>query len=130
MSSCFFSSRLKMRISRRPDARKRRTTALPNEPVPPVISRVLSANIVSGDASGGCVGCALYSARPRPEQKTVAADPLDEQQPARQRDRLVASHCCGLGLVAGGGEQLSPFALVAKTHADAERVGLQRRHQD
>ena len=45
MSSCFFSSRLKMRISRRSEARKRRRTALPNEPVPPVISRVLSLNM-------------------------------------------------------------------------------------
>ena len=45
MSSCFFSSRLKMRISGCRCLRKRPTTALPNEPVPPVISSVLSLNI-------------------------------------------------------------------------------------
>src|SRR6185295_6203362 len=44
MSSCFFSSRLKMRISRTSEERKRRVTALPKEPVPPVIKSVLSVN--------------------------------------------------------------------------------------
>src|SRR5262252_1254380 len=101
MSSCFFSSRLKMRISRSPELRKRRTTALPNEPVPPVISRVWLSNmprILSG----------------RPEQKTVAPDAFDEQQAARWRDRLVRAGRHGLGLVAGGGEQPQPLAMVAK----------------
>ena len=47
MSSCFFSSRLKMRISREIGREKRCITALPKEPVPPVIARVLPANIAS-----------------------------------------------------------------------------------
>ena len=45
MSSCFFSSRLKMRISLMSESRKRRNTALPKEPVPPVIRRTLSLNM-------------------------------------------------------------------------------------
>src|SRR5690349_12410738 len=45
MSSCFFSSRLKMRISFTSVSRKRRRTALPKEPVPPVISNTLPENI-------------------------------------------------------------------------------------
>src|SRR5271157_2982954 len=45
ISSCFFSSRLKMRISPMSVWRKRRKTALPKLPVPPVISRVLFLNI-------------------------------------------------------------------------------------
>ena len=44
MSSCFFSSRLRMRISLMSESRKQRSTALPNEPVPPVISNILSLN--------------------------------------------------------------------------------------
>ena len=64
MSSCFFSSRLRMRISRRSDARKRRRTALPNEPVPPVISRVRFLNIVSspGVSSFPALACHLTNA--------------------------------------------------------------------
>ena len=46
MSSCFFSSRLKMRISAMSVSRNRRSTALPNEPVPPVMTRVLPANML------------------------------------------------------------------------------------
>src|SRR5580658_5865565 len=44
MSSCFCSSRLKIRISRTSVARKRLSTALPKDPVPPVISNTLSEN--------------------------------------------------------------------------------------
>lgn len=40
MSSCFFSSREKMRISPMSVSRKCFKTVWPNEPVPPVISRV------------------------------------------------------------------------------------------
>src|SRR3546814_14968374 len=40
MSSCFFSSRLKMRISVISVAKKRFSTAFPKEPVPPVIKSV------------------------------------------------------------------------------------------
>ncbi len=39
MSSCFFSSRLKILISRISVSRKRLRTALPKEPVPPVINK-------------------------------------------------------------------------------------------
>ena len=42
---CFFSSRLKMRISRKSESRKRRSTALPKEPVPPVIKSTLLSNM-------------------------------------------------------------------------------------
>src|SRR5699024_8617264 len=42
MSSCFFSSREKMRISARSESRKCLSTVEPKEPVPPVIIRVLS----------------------------------------------------------------------------------------
>src|SRR5262245_40329498 len=45
MSSCFFSSRLKMRISRSSEPRKRRTAALPKDPVPPVMRSVLPSNM-------------------------------------------------------------------------------------
>src|SRR5579862_3404508 len=44
MSSCFFSSRLKTRISAKSESSRRVSTALPNEPVPPVIRRILSLN--------------------------------------------------------------------------------------
>ena len=40
MSSCFFSSREKMRISARSVFMKCLSTVLPNEPVPPVIINV------------------------------------------------------------------------------------------
>ena len=40
MSSCFFSSREKMRISPMSVSRKCFKTVWPNEPVPPVISKV------------------------------------------------------------------------------------------
>src|SRR3569833_1519180 len=46
MSSCFFSSRLKTRISPKSLRRKRLRTALPKEPVPPVMRRTLSLNRV------------------------------------------------------------------------------------
>ena len=46
MSSCFFSSREKMRISARSVFMKCLSTVLPNEPVPPVIIRVLSLKVV------------------------------------------------------------------------------------
>ena len=46
MSCCFFSSRLKMRISATSLRSMRRTTALPNVPVPPVIRRVQPSNTV------------------------------------------------------------------------------------
>src|SRR5690606_107149 len=49
MSSCFFSSRLRMRISPTPWLRKRRRTALPNEPVPPVMSSFAPPNLVVSD---------------------------------------------------------------------------------
>ncbi len=55
MSSCFFSSRLKMRISAKSEVRKRDSTALPNEPVPPVMRRTLSLNMgisVQGNENG------------------------------------------------------------------------------
>src|SRR5690242_12656724 len=51
MSSCFFSSRLKMRISAMSVCRKRSSTALPNEPVPPVIKSVLFLNILGSPSS-------------------------------------------------------------------------------
>ena len=44
MSSCFFSSREKMRISPMSVSRKCFKTVWPNEPVPPVISRVALVN--------------------------------------------------------------------------------------
>src|SRR6267378_1696910 len=44
MSSCFFSSRLKMRTARAPVARRRRNSVFPKEPVPPVIMMVLLSN--------------------------------------------------------------------------------------
>ena len=44
MSSCFFSSLLKMRISFISESRNLSRTALPNEPVPPVIKSILSLN--------------------------------------------------------------------------------------
>ena len=44
MSSCFFSSREKMRISPRSVSTKCLSTVLPKLPVPPVIMRVLPAN--------------------------------------------------------------------------------------
>src|ERR1017187_7353566 len=46
MSSCFFSSRLKIRISANPVLLAMSTTALPKVPVPPVINRVRPANIL------------------------------------------------------------------------------------
>src|SRR5262245_40298676 len=48
ISSCFFSSRLKMRISRTSLDRKRLSTVLPNDPVPPVIISTLSLKIIEG----------------------------------------------------------------------------------
>src|SRR5712664_4133690 len=45
MSSCFFSSRLKIRISPTSVSRSRFSTALPNDPVPPVIIKVLFLNM-------------------------------------------------------------------------------------
>jgi len=42
MSSCFFSSRLNIRISLISESKNLRSTALPNDPVPPVIKRILS----------------------------------------------------------------------------------------
>ena len=54
MSSCFFSSRLKIRISPTSSFRRKRlATALPKEPVPPVMSSVLSLNMV--ESIGGWV---------------------------------------------------------------------------
>ena len=44
MSSCFFSSREKMRISPMSVSRKCFKTVWPKEPVPPVISRVALVN--------------------------------------------------------------------------------------
>ena len=41
MSSCFFSSREKMRISARSVSMKCLSTVLPNEPVPPAINQGL-----------------------------------------------------------------------------------------
>ena len=52
MSSCFFSSRLKMRISAIFELRNCFKTALPNEPVPPVIRRHLDANIEKRQVEG------------------------------------------------------------------------------
>lgn len=46
MSSCFFSSRLKIRISRRSLSINLRNTALPKLPVPPVINNTLSLNML------------------------------------------------------------------------------------
>ena len=46
MSSCFFSSREKMRISARSVFTKCLSTVLPKLPVPPVIMRVLPVNAV------------------------------------------------------------------------------------
>src|SRR5687768_6996604 len=62
MSSCFFSSRLRMRISRTGDFAKRRSTAFPNEPVPPVISRVLSLNVEDIRRSLGISGGGRHGA--------------------------------------------------------------------
>ena len=45
MSSCFFSSRLNILISFKSELIKCFKTALPKEPVPPVIIRTLSLNI-------------------------------------------------------------------------------------
>ena len=45
MSSCFFSSRERMRISLMSVFKKRSTTAWPKEPVPPVMRRTLSLSI-------------------------------------------------------------------------------------
>ena len=45
MSSCFFSSRLNIRISAISVCRKRLSTAFPKEPVPPVINSFLFKNI-------------------------------------------------------------------------------------
>ena len=45
MSSCFFSSRLKILISEKDESMNLFNTALPNEPVPPVINNVLSLNL-------------------------------------------------------------------------------------
>ncbi len=47
MSSCFFSSRLRTRISPTSVSRNRRSTAFPKVPVPPVIRIVLSRNCSS-----------------------------------------------------------------------------------
>lgn len=47
MSSCFFSSREKIRISPMSVSRKCFKTVWPKEPVPPVISRVLFLNIIN-----------------------------------------------------------------------------------
>src|SRR3989442_797171 len=58
MSSCFFSSRLKIRTARIPVMRRRRSTAFPNEPVPPVIMIVLLSNNCVAQ-SGGAVGVHL-----------------------------------------------------------------------
>src|SRR6266849_5217727 len=44
MSCCFFSSRLKTRTARMPVVRRRRNTAFPKEPVPPVIMTVQLSN--------------------------------------------------------------------------------------
>lgn len=44
ISSCFFSSRLKIRISPISVYKNLFSTALPNEPVPPVINRVFPVN--------------------------------------------------------------------------------------
>ena len=63
MSSCFFSSRLKIRISAISESKKRPNTALPNEPVPPVINKVLFKNIYipsAGYDAGTSIGSALY----------------------------------------------------------------------
>src|SRR5574344_3128887 len=46
MSSCFFSSREKIRISFISDSKKRRKTALPKLPVPPVMSNTLSLKML------------------------------------------------------------------------------------
>ena len=45
ISSCFFSSQLKMRISSMSLCKKCFKTVLPNEPVPPVMSRVAPLNV-------------------------------------------------------------------------------------
>ena len=42
ISSCFFSSRLKIRISEISEFKKCFRTAFPNEPVPPVINNFIS----------------------------------------------------------------------------------------
>src|SRR5205823_5324251 len=55
MSSCFFSSREKIRISRISVDNTRSTTALPKVPVPPVTSRVASLNMVSKPRPGRAI---------------------------------------------------------------------------
>ena len=56
MSSCFFSSRLKMRISRICVFRNRRSTALPKEPVPPVTRRTRLSNMGNIEVLLECIG--------------------------------------------------------------------------
>src|SRR5229473_8562642 len=48
MSSCFFSSREKIRISRMSESSSDPRTAVPKVPVPPVISSVALLNMASG----------------------------------------------------------------------------------
>ena len=57
MSSCFFSSREKIRISRISVSRKRFSTAFPKEPVPPVIISVLLAKILIIHSPPPVSGC-------------------------------------------------------------------------
>src|SRR5829696_5375810 len=64
MSSCFFSSRLKMRISPISVETKRWMTALPKEPVPPVTRRVLDENMTSAPVRRAGGAHALDHLRP------------------------------------------------------------------
>src|SRR6266576_3453054 len=113
MSSCFFSSRLKMRTARTSVVSRRRNTALPKEPVPPVIITVrLSSNCAA--QSGGTVRVHLRdqvrpggrdvargSAKPAGVERSVdpdrivghdvnllTVDPRDDTQKVKLRDRL------------------------------------------
>src|SRR5258705_4703421 len=67
MSSCFFSSRLKMRTACTFVVSRRRNTALPKEPVPPVIITLELSN--KGPAGSGC---------------TVRVHRFDECRPGRR----------------------------------------------
>src|SRR5690554_7252215 len=88
MSSCFFSSRLKIRISSMSVPRKRLRTALPKEPVPPVINNTFFENDINYSPGGHIVFLQMPQllaffdvAEYRTRHQTVSLSPLRGYQP-------------------------------------------------
>ena len=104
MSSCFFSSRLKIRISPKPTLAAMSTTALPKVPVPPVIRRVFPANMLES----------ILLAHFLPSKPFAASNPPGGIAPLTFQISSATLDGCGISVKAKAGEA---FAARLKRRA-------------